>query len=48
MARPRPGAWLAIGIAIGAALYAATRSPVWIALGVALGAALAARARRRG
>lgn len=28
-----------VGIAIGAALFAATSNPVWIAVGVALGAA---------
>jgi len=29
-----------VGVAIGAALYAATNEPVWIAVGVAIGAAL--------
>ncbi|HZX81886.1 MAG TPA: hypothetical protein VFE72_13145 [Lysobacter sp.] len=42
----KPGAWIAIGVALGAALFAATRNPVWIAVGTALGVALSARARR--
>jgi|SaaInl5LU_22_DNA_1037371.scaffolds.fasta_scaffold38344_2 hypothetical protein len=34
------GSWIAIGTAIGAAIFALTGDPVWIGVGVALGAAL--------
>jgi len=34
------GTWIAVGIGIGAAVFAATNEPVWIAVGVAIGAAL--------
>jgi hypothetical protein len=34
------GAWLAIGLAVGAALWVATDQVVWLAVGVAIGAAL--------
>jgi len=34
------GTWIAVGIGIGAAIFAATNEPVWIAVGVAIGAAL--------
>ncbi|HEY4581810.1 MAG TPA: hypothetical protein VIG88_02955 [Lysobacter sp.] len=44
----KPGVWIAIGVAVGVALFAATRSPVWIAVGVAIGVALSARGRREG
>lgn len=36
----RSGAWIAVGTAVGAAVFAATKEPVWIAVGVAVGAAL--------
>jgi|TARA_B100000959_G_scaffold200119_1_gene209408 hypothetical protein len=36
----KTGAWVAIGVGIGAALFSATQEPVWIGVGVALGAAL--------
>ena len=34
------GAWVGVGTAIGAAVFAATNEPTWIAVGVAVGAAL--------
>ena len=34
------GTWIAVGIGIGAAVFAATNEPVWIAVGVAVGSAL--------
>lgn len=34
------GSWIAVGTAIGAAIFAATNESVWIAVGVAIGAAL--------
>ena len=34
------GNWIGVGIAIGAAIFAATGEPTWIAVGVAIGAAL--------
>ena len=34
------GNWIAVGVAIGAAVFALTQEPVWIAIGVALGAAI--------
>tara|TARA_B100000029_G_scaffold401147_1_gene400287 strand:+ start:180 stop:404 length:225 start_codon:yes stop_codon:yes gene_type:complete len=37
------GTWIAVGIGIGAAVFAATNEPVWIAVGVAIGAALGSR-----
>lgn len=51
--RRPPGTWIGAGVAIGAglgaALFAATGSPVWIgvfvAIGVAVGAALDAQSR---
>ena len=33
------GAWVGVGTAIGAAIYAITNEPTWIAVGVAVGAA---------
>jgi len=51
--KPTPliGAELAIGAGVGAALFAATDSPVWIGVGAAVGAAVGAgidQQRRRG
>ena len=37
------GAWVGVGAAIGAAIYAITNEPTWIAVGVAVGAALSWR-----
>jgi len=37
------GAWVGVGTAIGAAIYAVTKEPTWIAVGVAVGAALSWR-----
>ena len=37
------GAWVGVGTAIGAAIYAITNEPTWIAVGVAIGAALSWR-----
>lgn len=34
------GTWIAVGISIGAAVFAATKEPSWIAVGIAIGAAL--------
>lgn len=34
------GNWIAVGVAIGAVIFALTREPVWIAIGVAVGAGL--------
>ena len=34
------GAWIGVGTAVGAAIYAATKEPTWLAVGVAIGAAL--------
>lgn len=42
------GAGVAIGAGVGAALLAATDSPVWIGVGAAIGAAIGAGASRRG
>lgn len=36
------GVGVALGAGVGAALFAATSSPVWIGVGVAIGAALGA------
>jgi len=40
------GLAIAIGAGVGAALFAATGSPVWIGVGAALGAALHMNRRR--
>ena len=37
------GTWIAVGIGMGAAVFAATNEPAWIAVGVAIGAALSWR-----
>ena len=37
---PSVGVGIALGAGVGAALFAATDSPVWIGVGVAIGAAL--------
>jgi uncharacterized membrane protein len=37
---PTLGVAIAMGAGVGAALFAATDSPVWIGVGVAMGAAL--------
>ena len=34
------GTWIAVGIGIGTAVFAATKEPSWIAVGIAIGAAL--------
>ena len=34
------GNWIAVGVAIGAVIFALTQEPVWIATGIALGAAI--------
>ena len=36
-------AWIGVGTAIGAAIYAITNEPTWRAVGVAVGAALSWR-----
>ena len=33
------GNWIAVGVALGAVVFALTKEPVWIAVGVAIGAA---------
>ena len=40
------GTLIAVGIAIGAGLFAATSEPLWIAVGIGTGAALSLRKRR--
>ena len=40
------GAWIGVGTAIGAAVYAVTNEPTWLAVGVAVGAALSWRKPR--
>jgi len=40
------GTLIAVGIAIGAGLFAATSEPLWIAVGIGIGAALSLRKRR--
>ncbi len=37
------GAWVGVGTAVGASIYAITNEPTWIAVGVAIGAALSWR-----
>ena len=48
--KPKPswntGTLIAVGVAIGAGLFAATSEPLWIAVGVGIGAALSLRKRR--
>ena len=39
----KSAAWIGVGAAIGAAIYAITNEPTWIAVGVAVGAALSWR-----
>ena len=34
------GTWIAVGIGIGTAVFAATDEPSWIAAGIAIGVAL--------
>lgn len=34
------GTWIAVGIGIGTAVFAATKEPSWIAAGIAIGVAL--------
>ena len=34
------GNWIAVGVALGAVIFALTKEPVWIAVGVAIGAAI--------
>ena len=36
----KPGNLIAVGTAIGVAVFAITNEPVWIAVGVAIGAAI--------
>ena len=40
------GTLIAVGVAIGAGLFAATSEPVWIAVGIGIGAALSLKKRR--
>ena len=40
------GTLIAVGVAIGVGLFAATSEPLWIAVGVGIGAALSLRKRR--
>ena len=40
------GTLIAVGVAIGAGLFAATSEPLWIAVGIGIGAALSLRKRR--
>ena len=40
------GTLIAIGVAIGAGLFAATGEPLWVAAGIGTGAALSLRKRR--
>ena len=40
------GKLIAVGVAIGAGLFAATSEPLWIAVGIGIGAALSLRKRR--
>ena len=40
------GTLIAVGVAIGAGLFAATREPLWIAVGIGIGAALSLKKRR--
>ena len=34
------GNWIAVGVALGAVVFALTKEPVWIAVGVAIGTAI--------
>ena len=40
------GTLIAVGVAIGAGLFAATSEPVWIAVGIGIGATLSLKNRR--
>tara|TARA_B100000073_G_scaffold146654_1_gene120733 strand:- start:180 stop:350 length:171 start_codon:yes stop_codon:yes gene_type:complete len=40
------GTLIAVGVAIGAGLFAATSEPLWIAAGIGIGAALSLGKRR--
>ena len=40
------GTLIAVGVAIGAGLFAATSEPLWIGVGTGIGAALSLRKRR--
>ena len=40
------GTLIAVGVAIGAGLFAATSEPLWIAVGIGIGAAISLRKRR--
>jgi len=48
--KPKPswnaGTLIAVGVAIGAGLFAATNEPLWIAVGIGIVAALSLRKRR--
>ena len=40
------GTLIAVGVATGAGMFAATNEPLWIAVGIGMGAALSLRKRR--
>ena len=40
------GTLIAVGVALGVGLFAATSKPLWIALGIGIGAALSLKKRR--
>ena len=40
------GTLIAVGVAIGAGLFAATSEPLWVAVGIGVGAALSLKKRR--
>ena len=40
------GTLIAVGVGIGAGLFAATSEPLWIAVGIGIGAALSLRKKR--
>ena len=40
------GTLIAVSVAIGSGLFAATSEPLWIALGIGIGAALSLKKRR--
>ena len=42
----KTGTLIAVGVAIGAGLFAATSEPLWVAVGIGVGAALSLKKRR--
>ena len=40
------GTLIAVGVAIGAGMFAATSEPLWVAVGIGVGAALSLKKRR--